>query len=82
MGQHRGTSVPPADVGVRSTGGPWRDSRFDPLAWRSPRPRLTPDAHTLPWHLNDRLLVRLAVGSILGLIASGVIIVALLRAGW
>ena len=78
MRENRARTAPPATAGARSTGGPWRDRGFDPVAWRPPRPRLTADA----LHLDHGVFLRLVVGSVLAMVAAAAVVLGLLRAGW
>ena len=62
-------------------GGPWRDRRFDPIAWRTPVARVEggPEAAASGGH--DRV-TGIVIGYIASVVTSVVIMLLFLKAGW
>jgi hypothetical protein len=63
-------------------GGPWRDRRFDPTAWRTPvATRVAPGAETAGSGVADPL-----TGIVIGYVAAAVtslgMLLILLKSGW
>jgi hypothetical protein len=63
-------------------GGPWRDRRFDPKAWRSPvAARIPARVETSPWDGLDPL-TGIVVGYTAAALTSLGMLLILLRNGW
>jgi hypothetical protein len=62
-------------------GGPWRDRRFDPIAWRTPAARLegVPEAAAVG---GSDPVTGIVLGYIASVVTSVVIMLVFLKAGW
>jgi hypothetical protein len=62
-------------------GGPWRDRRFDPTAWRTPLPRVEAGLEAAARSGADRL-TGIVIGYIASVVTSAGLTLLFLKNGW
>ena len=67
---------------VSPMGGPWRDRRFDPVAWRPPEARTEARADDVRCGSGRDNLTRIVVTYIAAVVMSFGVVLSLMKNGW
>jgi len=62
-------------------GGPWRDARFDPKAWRTPVARRESGLEAAASSASDRV-TGIVIGYVASVVTSIAIMLIILKTGW